>query len=234
MSNTAPDLTVPLLGGRHHFLLRRLHSLTGIFFGLYLLVHLAVNATIAQGGMVYQWQVNKIHELPLLPLVEWTFIYIPLLYHTIYGAWIILTGQPNTFDYPYVMNWNYLLQRISAVIIIFFVLFHVLSFKYGLFGINFAFAPDRALATVGQHFDGSVFVTFVLYPIGIIASCFHLANGFYTAGITWGLTVSAGAQRRWAAVCTIIFIMTLIAGMVALIAGIRVAPNLIAAPPMAH
>ena len=35
-ATTAPDLTVPEIGGTHHFLLRRLHSLTGLVFGGYL------------------------------------------------------------------------------------------------------------------------------------------------------------------------------------------------------
>ena len=51
---TANDYTLPLIGGRNHFLIRRLHSLTGIVFGGYLVIHLLVNATIAQGGVVFQ------------------------------------------------------------------------------------------------------------------------------------------------------------------------------------
>src|SRR5436309_656611 len=82
-----PDLTVPLAGGKIHFLLRRLHSLTGLVFGGYLIVHLIVNATLAQRGTVYQEQVNKIHALPWLPVVEWTFIFIPIIFHTVYGIW---------------------------------------------------------------------------------------------------------------------------------------------------
>src|SRR2546421_3437681 len=91
-ATTAPDLTVPLLGGRHHFLLRRLHSLTGLVFGGYLIVHLLVNATIAQLGDTYQVQVRKIHELPFIWAIEWGMIYLPILYHTFYGIWITLTG----------------------------------------------------------------------------------------------------------------------------------------------
>jgi len=30
---------------------------------------------------------------------------------------------------------------------------------------------------------------------------FHFANGLWTAAITWGLTISIPAQRRWGAVC---------------------------------
>src|SRR3954462_10816549 len=84
----ASDPTVRLRGGRHHFLIRRLHSLTGLVFGGYLIVHLLINATLIEGnrhGMdVYAEQVNKIHGLPFLTVVEWAFIYLPILFHTFY------------------------------------------------------------------------------------------------------------------------------------------------------
>jgi succinate dehydrogenase / fumarate reductase cytochrome b subunit len=213
------DLTLPAIGGRHHFLLRRMHSLTGIVFGGYLVVHLLINATIAQGGMVYQQQVDKIHSLPFLPVIEWTFIYLPIIYHTVYGVWITLTGQPNVNRYPYGKNWAYVAQRASAVVIFFFMLFHVLALKYGAFTHNLSFDPHRALGTVGRHFDESWLITWVLYPVGILASCFHLANGFWTAAITWGITISAESQRRWGLACAGLFVLLLIAGLAALVSG---------------
>ena len=217
-SATAPALAPRLLEGRAHFLIRRLHSLTGLVFGGYLIVHLLVNATIAQGGTVYQVQVDKIHDLPFLPVVEWTFIYLPIIFHTVYGTWITITGQPNVGNYPYAKNWFYFFQRLSAIVIVFFMLFHVLSLKYGWFGTNYAFDPHRALGTVGRHFDNGFLVWFV-YPLGILASCYHLANGLWTAAITWGLTISEAAQRRWGYLCAGLFVLTFAAGMTALIAG---------------
>jgi len=232
---TATDLTVPTLGGRYHFLLRRLHSLTGIVFGGYLIVHLLVNATIAQGRNVYQTQVDKIHDLPFLPVLEWGLIYLPILFHTVYGVWIILTGQPNVNRYPYEKNWFYFFQRVSAVIIVFFMLFHVLALKYGLFGTNLAFDPHfRALQTVARHMDASFLITWVLYPIGILASCYHLANGFWAGAITWGLTISSGAQKRWRYVCTGLFALTFTAGMMALVAAARLDPNHVPLGPTPH
>lgn len=220
---TASDYTAPLLGGHHHFLLRRLHSLTGIVFGGYLVVHLLVNATISQGGTVYQVQVDKIHSLPFLPLVEWVFIYLPIIYHTVYGIWITVTGQPNVQNYPYGKNIFYLLQRISALVIVLFVLFHVLALKYGLFGGSVSFDHTHALGTVGRHFDH--WWVWIVYPLGILASCYHLANGFWTAAITWGLTVSASAQKRWGLVCVGLFVVTFVAGMMALIWGAKLDYN---------
>jgi succinate dehydrogenase / fumarate reductase cytochrome b subunit len=231
---TATDMTAPLIGGHHHFLLRRLHSLTGLVFGGYLIVHLLVNATIAQGGMVYQLQVNKIHDLPFLPVIEWTFIYLPILYHTIYGIWITLTGQPNVTNYPYGKNIFYVLQRVSAIVIVLFILFHVLALKYGLFGTTLAFAPDHALKTVATHMHAGWPIVWIIYPLGILASCYHLANGFWTAAITWGLTISAASQRRWGFVCAGLFTVTFIAGMMALIAAANLNPASVPVPVYTH
>ena len=232
---TATDLTVPTLGGRYHFLLRRLHSLTGIVFGGYLVVHLLINATIAQGGRVYQTQVDKIHDLPFLPVIEWTFIYLPILYHTAYGVWITLTGQPNVNRYPYEKNWFYVLQRASAVVIVFFMIFHVFALKYGLFGTNLAFNPHGgASRTVAQHMDASFLITWFVYPLGILASCYHLANGFWTAAITWGLTIGAASQRRWGYACAGLFALTFVAGMIALVAAARLDPATVPLAPAAH
>lgn len=215
----ASDFTVPLAGGKIQFLLRRLHSLTGIVFGGYLVVHLVVNATIAQGGGVYQEQVNKIHGLPWLPVVEWTFIFLPIIYHTLYGIWIYLSGQANVTHYPYYRNWFYVLQRYSAFYIVAFLAFHVLSLKYGLFGTSLAFEPHRATATIIHHMDTAPALMWLVYGLGILASAFHTANGFWTAAISWGLTISAGAQRRWGYVCVGLFALLFIAGMIALVAA---------------
>jgi succinate dehydrogenase / fumarate reductase cytochrome b subunit len=219
---TATDLAAPTLGGQHHFLLRRLHSLTGIVFGGYIVLHLLINATLIQGTTpsdVFQKQVDKIHSLPFLAAVEWTFIYLPILYHTIYGIWITITGQPNNANYPFGKNWFYLFQRISAVIIVFFMAFHVLGMK-GLLGSALSFDPDRATSTVIHHINANWSVAYLVYPLGILASCYHLANGFWTAGITWGLTISSASQRRWGWVCGGLFAFTLACGLTALYAAI--------------
>ena len=218
----APNLP-PIVGSRHYFLLRRLHSLTGLVFGGYLIVHLLVNATIAQGGDVYQMQVDKIHSLPFLWIIEWTFIYLPILFHTVYGIWITLTGQPNIDRYPYRKNQFYVAQRISAIIIVFFMLFHVLTLKYGMFGTNYSFEPHRALGTVARHLDH--WWVWPVYLVGIVASCYHLANGFWTAAITWGLTISESSQKRWGRICAGLFVLLTIAGLLAFFAGAALNTN---------
>lgn len=193
-------------------------------FGGYLVVHLLVNATIAQFARehdVYQMQVDKIHSLPILWAIEWAFIYLPILYHTVYGIWITFTAQPNPTAYPYGKNIFYTLQRISAIIIVLFMVFHVFSLKMGWFGASLSFDPKHASMSVHRHMGVSSFITWVVYPLGILASCYHLANGFWTAAITWGLTISAGSQRRWGFACAGLFVITLVFGITALFAATR-------------
>jgi succinate dehydrogenase / fumarate reductase cytochrome b subunit len=207
------------------FLLRRLHSLTGILFGGYLMVHLLVNATLIQGQHphdVFAEQVNKIHSLPFLLAIEWTFIYLPLIFHSVYGIWITFEGRPNLFDYPYGKNTYYTLQRISAMIILGFVLFHVLGMK-GWFGdtLEFQYGPGQAAASTARHINAHWIITWVVYPLGVLASCFHLANGFWTAAISWGLTISAKAQQRWGWVCAGIFVFSFGCGITAWVAAIQ-------------
>lgn len=91
-----------------YFLLRRLHSLTGVMFGGYICVHLLINATLIQGpgatGQpgIFQLQVDKIHSLPFLLAVELSFIFAPLVVHTLYGIYVMLNGKPNVGSYGYV------------------------------------------------------------------------------------------------------------------------------------
>jgi len=129
-------------------------------------------------------------------------------------------GQPNVAHYPYAKNWFYVVQRISGMVIALFLLFHVLGMK-GLLARSLEFDPTRATATTVHHLKANWLVTWFVYPVGILASCYHLANGFWTAAITWGLTISAASQKRWGVVCSGIFAFTLACGFLAWFAVLR-------------
>lgn len=227
----ATDSAPPLLGGKTHFYLRRLHSLTGIMFGGYILVHLTINATLVEGARhtgqptVFQEQVDKIHSLPFLTVIEWAMIFLPLIFHTAYGLYVSFNGRQNVGNYGYGKNWYYLAQRVSAIVIFLFAIFHILSLKYGLFGTTLAFEPGNATNSTIRHIQSNALIGWVIYPIGVIASTFHLANGFWTGAISWGLTVSKQAQQRWGYVCAAIFLGATMAGMTALVAGLVHKPS---------
>jgi succinate dehydrogenase / fumarate reductase cytochrome b subunit len=53
------------------------------------------------------------------------------------------------------------------------------------------------------------------YLVCVLAIVFHFANGLWTAGITWGLTLSTGAMRRWGQACAGIGLTLALAGVMA-------------------
>ncbi len=112
---------------RHEFLIRRLHSLSGLIpVGAYMTVHLLVNASILNGAGSFQTNVNLIHSLgKVLPLVEWAFIFLPIIFHAAFGVWIIKSGRSNVGQYKYASNWRYSLQRWTGMIAIVFIFMHV-------------------------------------------------------------------------------------------------------------
>jgi succinate dehydrogenase / fumarate reductase cytochrome b subunit len=185
------------------FLIYRLFSLAGLIpIGGYVVMHLLVNATVVDSPAMYQAQVDKIHALGmLLPLAEWGLIYLPLMFHAAVGLWVISGGLPNAQAYPYGPNIRYTLQRGTALIVLAFIIWHVMHMKYlgGLHGGG-QFDPHHAassLAAVVQPLWVKVF-----YVIGVLAAVYHLSNGLWTLGITWGLWLTEGAMRRAGYICT--------------------------------
>src|ERR1700680_3153964 len=93
----------PLKAGQgHSFFWRRLHSLSGIVpVGAFLLEHFVSNAFATRGPLAYGDQVKFLTGLPFVPVLEIFGIYIPLLYHALYGFYIWFRGQTNVANYPW-------------------------------------------------------------------------------------------------------------------------------------
>ena len=108
----------PIRAGKgHSFLLRRLHSLSGIVpIGAFLLEHFISNAFATNGPNAYGAQVKFLTGLPFVPVLEIVGIYIPLLYHSLYGFYIWFRGESNVSDYPWAGNFMYAAQRWTGAI----------------------------------------------------------------------------------------------------------------------
>lgn len=200
--------------GRNEFLIRRLHSLTGLIpVGAYMVIHMTVNASVLNGAGTFQRAVYQIHSLgKILPLVEWTFIFLPILFHAIIGVLIVYEGRFNNGSYAYGNNVRYMLQRVTGVLAFVFIVWHVFH-MHGWFhteawrvhvaeNLNGAsFRPYNAASSLGQAMRGLWIPAF--YAVGVLSCVFHLANGLWTMGITWGAWVSPAAQRRASWVCLV-------------------------------
>jgi succinate dehydrogenase / fumarate reductase cytochrome b subunit len=194
--------------GRHEFLVRRLHSLTGLVpVGGFLCIHLATNASILDGTQTFQDRVDQIHSLgeTTLLMLEWAFIFLPILFHGLIGMLIVTRGKRNLKHYPYAGNWRYTLQRSSGVVAMAFIIWHVFHMhgwlrvewwtEYVARPLGGAKFDPHAAGTAATAIQASPLIA-AIYAVGIVACVYHLANGLWTMGITWGLWTSPAAQRR--------------------------------------
>jgi succinate dehydrogenase / fumarate reductase cytochrome b subunit len=211
----------PSFFGRHQFLIYRLFSLAGLIpVGAYLVVHLLTNATVIDSPATYQAQVNRIHSLGiLLPIVEWTFIFIPILFHGIIGLTIIAGMMPNTAAYPYNGNIRYTLQRATGMVVFAFIIWHVLQMHhYGRdLGLPWGGKFDDLHATSSVAKTLTPFAYLLLYSIGVLAAVYHLANGLWTQGITWGIWTTPAAMRRAGWICVVFGMFLGSAGIASLV-----------------
>lgn len=186
---------------RHHFLLRRLHSLSGIVpVGVFVIFHLVTNAQLLLGD--FQHEVEFIHNMPLLLATE-IFLWVAIGFHAALGLVYTFTGnRPNQSHYTYLDNWRYFFQRVTGIIALVFIFLHVATLRWGwdIFGWHTPFDPDQAVSSTAAALQFAWWVP-VLYVIGSLSVIYHWSNGLWTAAITWGMTLTPSAQRRWGYVC---------------------------------
>lgn len=195
---------------------RKIHSLLGVIpLSFFILEHLVTNFGAFEGGLAkFNDGVAFLNGLPLVFFMELFFIWLPLLYHGVFGLYIAYQSQPNTGSYNYERNWRFLLQRITGVITFMFVIWHVYETRVQV-----------ALGNVTHEELGGVIhavvmnpVTFILYLIGVISTAFHFSNGIWSFLVSWGITVGPRAQRVSSVMCmglfaivSVLFILSLIA-----------------------
>ena len=191
------------------FLLRKLHQLTGIVpLGAFFAVHMYTNSTAMSGPEVFNEHVGDIHHMPYLIFIEIFGIFIPLLFHSIYGVLISAESKPNVMSYSYGRNWFYLFQRITGIFLFVFLLFHILNLRFGLipglesYGDPVAGNADRAFAIVSAEFQNLGILLF--YILGVVATAWHLAYGIWLFVVDWGLVIGEKAQKYTLYACLLL------------------------------
>jgi succinate dehydrogenase / fumarate reductase cytochrome b subunit len=206
------------------FLLRKLHQLTGIIpLGVFLLEHFYTNSKALTGAADFNNAVKELQSIPYIIFVEIGGIFIPLIYHAVYGLFITWEARPNNLHYPYPRNWFYTIQRLTGIILFFFITFHVLNFRFGLIpGLNelsVADNPFRAYDIVAREFGNWIILT--VYIIGITATVWHFANGLWLFAVDWGIVIGERAQRVMGYACIAFGVFLLAVGINAAVAFTR-------------
>ncbi|WP_027964637.1 succinate dehydrogenase cytochrome b558 subunit [Halalkalibacillus halophilus] len=195
------------------FFYRRIHSLLGVIpIGLFLMQHLVVNHFATYSPEAFNQAAHFMENLPLRIFLEFALIYIPLLFHGIYGVYIALTSEMNLKRYGYFRNWMFILQRASGIITLIFVVWHVWETRlaHAIYGTEINF--DLMAQILSSPF------MFGFYVLGVVAAVFHFANGLWSFTVTWGLTVTPKSQRVMTIVSLGVFIIFTYMGLASLIA----------------
>ena len=196
---------------------------TGYALGGFLILHLLVNFLALWPGK-FQSAVDKIHSLGgLLPVLEIGLIAI-LAFHIAVGLRLMrrdklkfITG--GHFHGSPLRQW---LQRVTAVILLAFILFHV-AVLHRWFGGRFD--PHNAFASASQavwqfwrgqpagSFPNLLFAQ--IYLLGIVAAVYHVANGLATGAEVLGFVNTPAAQDRLWKISICAAPLLLLAGMAA-------------------
>jgi succinate dehydrogenase / fumarate reductase cytochrome b subunit len=197
-------------GEGYSFLLRRLHSLSGIFpVGVFLVEHFFSNAFATNGPNAYAETVKFLTGLPFLVWVEAIFIWIPILFHSLYGFYIWYRGESNVLAYPLAGNWLYAAQRWTGAITFAYIVFHTFEMRFT--GTSLEANSNAAFGKVQLSLSHPWILAF--YIVGITAASWHFGYGLFLFAAKWGLVIGDKARRRFAIVCLGIAALFVLIGM---------------------
>ena len=123
------------------FLIKRVHSITGIFFVFFLIEHLITNSEsglfFGEDGASFIRSANFLESLPYLPLVELFLLGIPIAIHAILGTIFLFTCVHNclpsdgsTPSIYYSRNIFFTLQRVTAAFLLIGITAHVITMRF--------------------------------------------------------------------------------------------------------
>ncbi|MFC5652403.1 succinate dehydrogenase cytochrome b558 subunit [Paenibacillus solisilvae] len=175
------------------YLSRKIHSLLGVIpLGLFIIEHMLTNYSAYEGGAQgFKDSINTLNDLPLVFFLELFGIWLPLLFHGVYGLYVAYQSNLNTGRFQYGRNWAFALQRISGVITFIFVFWHLYQTR---FQVLIGEVKHEDLGNLMHDISTNGFY-FVLYIIGVIAATFHFSNGMWAFLVSWGITVGPRAQK---------------------------------------
>lgn len=185
------------------FLLRRLHSLSGVVpLSAFFAEHMWTNAASLAGDRAFDKAVADLQRIPGLWFLEMFGILLPLLFHASYGIWVAVNARPDLRHYAYPRHWAYVLQRATGISTLLFVLWHLweLRVQKAFFGMRPDYFSTELADRLGALSFGIPWFS-VLYIAGVLSAAYHFANGLWGFACAWGLVVSRAAQQRALVFC---------------------------------
>jgi succinate dehydrogenase / fumarate reductase cytochrome b subunit len=167
------------MNDQRYFLLKRLHSLLGVVpIAGFVVFHLFENSSSVMGQDAFNHTVQKIRGIPYIYLLE-VGLLTPIIFHALLGAWLARTARHNVIRFANAQNIGYTLQRITGLILLFFIAWHVWTTR-------FANVPTAEFFQYMQAKLSNPLAS-AFYALGILSAAFHLGNGLWGFAVAWGL-----------------------------------------------
>jgi len=189
------------------FVSRRLHSFLGLIpIGLFLVVHFTVNYFATRSAEAFDKAANFMENLPYLIVLEIVFIYLPLLFHAVYGIYIAFQAKPNVKRFGYYRNWLFFFQRWTGLFLVIFLAWHIWQTRIAMLrGTPLDFE-------MMAHILSNPWMV-VFYIVGILCAVYHFSNGLWAFLVHWGIIVTPKSQKYTSYLTIIIFIFLAIVGI---------------------
>jgi succinate dehydrogenase / fumarate reductase cytochrome b subunit len=204
---------------RENYTLHKLHSLTGVIpTGFYMLQHLTLNSFSLGGPEKFNGVIEFFESVPkhVLLGMEIALLWIPILFHAVYGMMIVSRAQSNVLapKYRFSQNVLYSVQRWSGVFLFAFLAYHVATTTGAKY---LAGDADSILyAAWRTKLTENGYLLLIVYGLGVLAASYHFAYGIWNFCIRWGITVNSRSQSAIQRLALVLFIGVTLLGWAAL------------------
>ena len=197
---------------RSSFIRARLASLLAIApLGVWTVGHLWHNLSAFQGADAWQEAVTQ-YPHPFAQALSGIVVLLPLAIHTVWGLGRLASTRPNVLRYGFYANLKYVLQRLAGVGVLGFLGAHL---WLAMLKPRVTEGHAEAFADIAQemHFHTP---TLVVYVLGTLGVCYHLANGAQTFCMSWGIVSTRAGLRRleWMAIVGFLLLLAMAWGAV--------------------
>jgi len=205
MSTASSSAHAPATGSVGGFWRARLGSFLAVVpLGVWTFIHLWNNLAAFQGADRWQEQVTT-YAHPVAHLLTSILVLLPIALHAVWGVGRLLSSRPNNVRYGYFANVKYALQRLAAIGVLLFLGAHI---WLAMLHPRLQEGHPEPFADI-SHEMHSHMPTLIVYVLGTLGVCYHLANGLSTFAMGWGIVSSRRALKRVDMFAGFVFVLML-------------------------
>ena len=159
--------------------------------GAFLVLHVIVNASALRGAAAYEDMVRRLRDRPLLLLIEIVLILVPILYHGLYGLYLVATRPTGDPGDPAGRRRLARFQRATGVPVFVFLLFQMWTTR--LVGVR---QHDHAGVDLFHWMQALLANPWAraAYSAGLLAATAHFSAGLWLASEDWGVARTRPAR----------------------------------------